>query len=69
MRTIRIPGAAYVPQLPGLVFYACAMWPDCALDEEEFIPAHQYDPNDAPYCPIHRTTPMSQVVRRDTAEH
>jgi hypothetical protein len=45
------------------LYYACEKYPNsCDIDDDEFIPAHQYDPNDPPYCPKHRTAPMNTEV-------
>lgn len=63
-RTGVLAGGARVPMAPGPVFYTCQRWPDCTLEEEEFIPAHKFNRNDPPYCPEHPTVPMDREVRK-----
>lgn len=63
-RTSFIAGGARVPVTTGSVFYTCRLWPDCSLEEEEFIPAHKFNRHDPPYCPMHPTVPMDQEIRK-----
>jgi hypothetical protein len=67
VRTSFIAGGARAPRTPGVVFYTCRRWPDCDLEEEEFIPAHKFNRYDPPRCPLHLTTPMDKEVRKGQA--